>query len=42
MTIHRLMSVIASEQVRLRGDDPRELPASPPAHDDRNDAAAEQ
>jgi hypothetical protein len=42
MTIHRLMSVIASEQVRLRGDDPREIPASEALADDRNDAAAEQ
>jgi len=38
MTIHRLMSVIASEQVHLRSDDQTiETP-----QDDRSDAAAEQ
>jgi hypothetical protein len=38
MTIHRLMSVIASEQVRLRRDEQTiETP-----QDDRSDAAAEQ
>lgn len=41
MTIHRLMSAIASEQVRLRRDDqPSDLPAATPT-DDRDDAAAE-
>lgn len=47
MTIHRLMSVIATEQVRLRPDDessdtPALAAASVVPLDDRNDAAAEQ
>jgi hypothetical protein len=46
MTIHRLMSVIAAEQVRLRGDEPRETKAVEAAavsvKSDRDDAAAEQ
>lgn len=51
MTIHRLMSVIASEQIRLRRDDqPSDTTAATTAatatsltpSDDRNDAAAEQ
>jgi hypothetical protein len=46
MTIHRLMTVIATEQVRLRGDDDSETTAPAaasvvPKHD-RSDAAAEQ
>jgi hypothetical protein len=45
MTIHRLMRVIASEQVRLRGDDARETKAAEATAvavtNDRNDAAAE-
>ena len=47
MTIHRLMSVIATEQVRLRGDDqPSDTTALQAASvvspNDRSDAAAEQ
>lgn len=43
MTIHRLMRVIASEQVHLRGDDHSEAEATAVAPtDDRSDAAAEQ
>jgi hypothetical protein len=42
MTIHRLMSVIASEQVRLRPDDRSiDTQALRTADDDRSDAAAE-
>jgi hypothetical protein len=50
MTIHRLMTVIASEQVQLRSDDrsdttaPTAAPtaASVVSTNDRSDAAAEQ
>jgi hypothetical protein len=51
MTIHRLMTVIASEQVRLRPDDDRSdttasvaasMAASVVPTNDRSDAAAEQ
>ena len=42
MTIHRLMSVIASEQVQLRPDERSiDTPALEAAKDDRSDAAAE-
>jgi hypothetical protein len=46
MTIHRLMTVIASEQVQLRRDDHSDTTAPAaasvvPKHD-RSDAAAEQ
>jgi hypothetical protein len=42
MTIHRLMSVIASEQVHLRSDDrSADIPALWTAKDDRSDAATE-
>jgi hypothetical protein len=42
MTIHRLMSVIASEQVRPRPDDRSiDTPALRTADDDRSVAAAE-
>jgi hypothetical protein len=42
MTIHRLMSVIASEQVRPRPDDRSiDTQALRTADDDRSDAAAE-
>ena len=41
MTIHRLMSAIASEQVRLRDDEPVTEPTIQTV-DDRYDAAAEQ
>ena len=45
MTIHRLMTVIASEQVRLRGDDQNSDTTAPAAAsvvppNDRSDAAA--
>jgi hypothetical protein len=44
MTIHRLMTAIASEQVRLRGDHGDELviETTTQTTDDRNGAAAEQ
>ncbi|WBQ08738.1 hypothetical protein [Kribbella sp. CA-293567] len=46
MTIHRLMTVIASEQVQLRRDDRSDKTAATAASvvptDDRSDAAAEQ
>lgn len=46
MTIHRLMTVIATEQVHLRRDDHSDKTASAAASvvptDDRSDAAAEQ
>jgi hypothetical protein len=46
MTIHRLMTVIASEQVHLRRDDHSDKTAPAAASmvpiDDRSDAAAEQ
>jgi hypothetical protein len=46
MTIHRLMTVIASEQVHLRPDDRSDTTAPAAASvvptDDRSDAAAEQ
>lgn len=46
MTIHRLMTVIASEQVHLRRDDASDKTARTAASvvptDDRSDAAAEQ
>ena len=46
MTIHRLMTVIATEQVHLRRDDRSDTTAPAAASvvptDDRNDAAAEQ
>lgn len=45
MTIHRLMTVIASEQVHLRRDDATDKTApaaSVVPTDDRSDAAAEQ
>jgi hypothetical protein len=46
MTIHRLMTVIASEQVHLRRDDRTDKTAPAAASvvstDDRNNAAAEQ
>jgi hypothetical protein len=42
MTIHRLMSVIASEQVHPRPDDrSTDAQAFGTAEDDRSDAAAE-
>ncbi len=41
MTIHRLMTVIATEQVRLRGDE-QAVEATTQTTDDRSDAAAEQ
>jgi hypothetical protein len=41
MTIHRLMTAIAAEQVRLRGEEQRVETSSQPT-DDRRDAAAEQ
>jgi hypothetical protein len=42
MTIHRLMSVIASEQVQLRPDDRSiDIPALGAATNDQSDAAAE-
>lgn len=42
MTIHRLMTVLAGEQVQLRRDDHSDttVPAAVPT-DDRSDAAAE-
>jgi len=45
MTIHRLMTVIASEQVHLRRDDASDTTAQAASvvpTDDRSDAAAEQ
>jgi hypothetical protein len=46
MTIHRLMTVIASEQVHLRRDDHSDKTAPAAASmvppDDRSDAAAKQ
>ncbi|WP_343970094.1 MULTISPECIES: hypothetical protein [Kribbella] len=46
MTIHRLMTVIASEQVHLRRDDASDKTAPAVASvvppDDRSDAAAKQ
>jgi hypothetical protein len=46
MTIHRLMTVIASEQVHLRRDDHSDKTATVAASmaptDDRSDAAAKQ
>jgi hypothetical protein len=41
MTIHRLMTAIASEQVRLRDDEPV-AETTIQTTDDRNDAAAER
>jgi hypothetical protein len=42
MTIHRLMSVIASEQVQLQHDDRSiDTPAPGAATDDRSDVAAD-
>jgi hypothetical protein len=41
MTIHRLMTAIASEQVRLRDDEPV-TDTTLQTTDDRYDAAAEQ
>ncbi|WP_328333541.1 hypothetical protein OHA70_16830 [Kribbella sp. NBC_00382] len=43
MTIHRLMTVIATEQIHLRRDDRSDKTASATVPtDDRSDAAAEQ
>lgn len=39
MTIHRLMTAMATEQGRLHGDEPVETTLTT---DDRSDAAAEQ
>ncbi|MEU4603580.1 hypothetical protein AB0F43_11425 [Kribbella sp. NPDC023972] len=41
MTIHRLMTAIATEQVRLRGDE-QVVDPSNQTIDDRSDTAAEQ
>ena len=41
MTIHRLMSAIATEQVRLRDDRTSETTAPAGSTNDRDDAAAE-
>lgn len=40
MTIHRLMTAIATEQVRLRSDEP--VTETTQTTDDRDHAAAEQ
>jgi hypothetical protein len=42
MTIHRLMTVIATEQIHLRRDDHSDKTAPAAATDDRSDAAAKQ
>ncbi|WP_460666047.1 hypothetical protein [Kribbella swartbergensis] len=41
MTIHRLMTAIATEQVRLRGEE-QGIETTSQTTDDRSDAAAEQ
>jgi hypothetical protein len=41
MTIHRLMTAIATEQVRLRGEE-QVVEMTNQTTDDRSDAAAEQ
>ena len=41
MTIHRMMTAIATEQVRLQGEQPV-VGTTPQTTDDRSDAAAEQ
>jgi hypothetical protein len=41
MTMHRLMTTVASEQVHLRGDE-QVVETTTQTTDDRSDAAAEQ